>query len=227
MDFLGTGFYPLRQAARLVGADPAAVRRWLLGYTRNGHRYEPLWRTQFGDEQDIGGGAAIGFRDLLELRLVAAFVSHGVSLRVIRATADSARAMFRTAYPLTAKRFLTDGKSIFLEAVKREGEEHMIDMPRRQFVFSEIVRPSLYAGIEYDGTNARKWYPLGEGRKVIVLDPRLQFGAPVISSAGIPTDTIFEAFKAEGGDRAAVARIFRISPREIDAAVRFETRLAA
>lgn len=224
MDFVGTGAYRLRQAARLVGADPAAVRRWLLGYRRQGRDYAPLWRSQLAGAGL--GDDVIGFRDLLELRLVAAFAKHGVGMSVIRATADAAREVFRTDYPLTAQRFLTDGKSIFLEAVKAGGGEgEMIDLHRRQLVFSEIIRPSLYAGIEYDGARALRWYPLGG--KAVVLDPRMQFGSPVVAQAGIPTDTIHAAFLAEGRDRRAVARIFDITPREVDAAVKFETQLAA
>ena len=201
----------------------------MLGYERKiqGERRfsPPLWPTQLADEGLQQ--AVIGFHDLLELRLVSAFVQHGVSLPVIRATADAARHRFGTAYPLTAQRFLTDGKSIFLEAVENSGETKLIDMPRRQFVFAEIVKPSLYAAVEYDGPDARRWFPLGPGRKIIMLDPAVQFGAPVVAGTGIPTDTLYASFLAEGRDRGAVARIYDVTPRMVDAAVRFEEKLAA
>lgn len=169
----------------------------------------------------------IGFRDLLELRLVAAFAKHGVSLKLIRATADFARNEFGTDYPLTTRRFLTDGKTIFLEAKKSTDAGEMLDVPKRQLVFSDIIRPSLYSGIEYDGKRARRWYPLGDDKKMIVLDPQIQFGSPIVAASGIPTDTLHAAFLAEGRDRNAVARIFGITPKEVDAAVRFENKLAA
>lgn len=227
MGLIGTGVYSIRQAARLVGAEPASVRRWLLGYERKQQRYEPLWAPELAAE-DLGE-PVLGFRDLLELRLVNAFVRHGVSLRVIRATADFARDEFGTPYPLTAKRFLTDGRTIFLEAVRSAGEDEMLDVSRRQFVFSDIVRPSIYSGIEYsdDGGHARRWFPLGPDRKLVVLDPAVQFGAPIVNRAGVPTDTIYSSYLAEGKDRQQVARIFDIRPVEVDAAVRFEMQLAA
>lgn len=227
MSFLGTGVYPLRQAARLVRADTTAVRRWLLGYQRTGQRYEPLWTPELA-EAGLGE-PVIGFRDLLELRLVAAFERHGVSLRVIRATADYARQHFKAQYPLTSKRFLTDGKTIFLAAMKTatEEDEEMIDVPKKQLVFSDIIRPSLYAGIDYEGVRARRWYPMGDDHKVVVLDPGVQFGAPIVARAGIPTDILHASFMAEGQDRKAVARIYGVTPSEVDAAVRFEAKLAA
>ena len=225
MSFLGTGVYPLRQAARLVGTDSTAVRRWVLGYKRQGQAYSPLWKPELADAGL--GEPVVSFRDLLELRLVAAFVGHGVGLRVIRATAEFARREFGTDYPLSSRRFLTDGKSIFLEAVAAEGNDELMDVPRRQLVFSTIIRPSLYEGIEYEAGRARRWYPMGGSGKIVMLDPKVQFGTPIVASAGIPTDTLHAAFLAEGGERKAVARIYGVSPQEVDAAVRFETKLAA
>jgi uncharacterized protein (DUF433 family) len=229
MNLLGTGMYPLTQAARLVGADVRKVRRWMLGYdwTHKGggeHRHsEPLWRTELAGE-DLPGDV-IGFRDLLELRLVAAFAQHGVSLITIRATANAAREYLNSDYPLTTKRFLTDGRRIFMEAVASTGEPHVMDLARKQFVFREIIKPSLYAGIDYDADKARRWFPLSR-RKTIVLDPAVQFGNPVVRRAGVPTDTIYASYLAEGKDRAKVARLFEISPAEVADAVAFEQSLA-
>lgn len=229
MDIIGTGIYPLNQAARLVGAEPRALRRWLRGYSRqhNGEhvRSEPLWTTQLKDEgltEDV-----IGFRDLLEARMVTAFVRHGVDLRVIRATIDTASQLFSTGYPLTQQRFLTDGKRIFMEAIETAtGEAKMIDVVKKQFVFSDIIKPSLYAGIEYGVDGAVRWFPFGK-RKTIVLDPALQFGTPVLVHAGIPTDTIYASYLAEAGDTSMVARVFNITPKMVSDAIEFEERLAA
>ena len=165
MDLIGTGIYPLQQAARLVGVEPRAVRRWLQGYARKYKgqkvRSEPLWRTQLAG-QDLPG-EVIGFRDLLELRMVAAFVRHGVDLKVIRATVDAAAENFGADYPLTNQKFLTDGKRIFLDAIAQAtGEPRLIDVLRKQFVFPDIIKPSLYAGIEYGRDGARRGSAGGE-----------------------------------------------------------------
>jgi uncharacterized protein (DUF433 family) len=229
MDLIGTGIYPLNQAARLLGADPRALRRWLCGYARKYKgqqvRSEPLWATQHKDEglaEDV-----IGFRDLLEARMVTAFVRHGVDLRTIRATIDAASKHFSVDYPLTQRQFLTDGRRIFLDAIEAAtGDPKMIDVVRQQFVFSDIIKPSLYAGIEYGVDGAVRWFPF-EKRKTIVLDPGLQFGTPVLAHSGIPTDTIYASYLAEGGDKAMVARVFDITPKMVSDAVEFEERLAA
>ncbi|MEW5882118.1 MAG: DUF433 domain-containing protein [Pseudomonadota bacterium] len=230
---LGKGIYSLQAAARLIRADLRAVRRWMLGYTRrrNGlpHFYPPLWCTQFAREELRE--PVIGFRDLLELRMVNAFARYGVSLHVIRATIDGARQIFGTDYPLTTHRFRTDGRRVFMEALDRaanepaEDEDRLLDVPLRQWVFSQIVRPALYAGIEFEGQHPRRWFL--DKQRPIVLDPALQFGSPTVEEIGIPTDTLLAAYVAEGNDRNAVARIYGITPQQVMAAVRFEEKLAA
>lgn len=227
---LGAGIYPLPHAARLVGESARNVRRWLKGYSwkyRDGRSSSgPLWHTTYEDEE-LPGGAAIGFRDLLELRMVAQFVKHGVHLKVIRATIDAARNYFGSDYPLTNRQFLTDGRRIFLEAVEETtGAERLIDVLGRQFVFTDVIRPSLYAGIEYDHSGATRWFPTPRSR-MILLDPEVQFGSPIVANAGVPTDAIYDAWKAEGRDQVRVARAYGLTPKMVSAAVAFEQRLRA
>lgn len=102
MNTIGTGIYPILQTARLVAVEPRAIWRWLQGYL---HKYKggtvcsnPLWKTQLRDEGLPD--KVIGFRDLLELRMVAAFVRHGVGRKVIRATVDAAARNFGANHPL-------------------------------------------------------------------------------------------------------------------------------
>jgi len=226
---LGSGLYPLPRAARLVGQPARTVRRWLHGYSwtyRDGRAYSgPLWRTEF-DGEDLPGGQVVSFRDLMELRMVSEFVRHGVHLKVIRATIDVAAREFGSGFPLSNRKFLTDGKRIFLQAVEEAtGQEKLIDLAGRQFVFSQVIKPSLFAGIEYEDGLAKRWFP--ERQRAIVLDPDIQFGTPTLTDSGLPTDAIYDAWRAEGEDKAAVARLYEITPAMVSAAVAFEQRLAA
>lgn len=225
---LDTGVYSLGQAARLIQVETRAVRRWMCGYRRkhgDGHRQsEPLWQTQLnGADLDE---PVIGFRDLMELRLVRAFTEAGVSLHVIKATIEEARDTLHTDYPLTSRRFLTDGRKIYESAVSEAtGDETLVDVRSRQIVFTNVIKPSLYAGIDYDGNIARMWRP--SDSKGIALDPSRQFGTPIVAEVGVPTDTLYEAFLAEGKNSKAVARQYEISAKHVAAAVRFEERLRA
>jgi len=223
--------YPLARAARIVGADLRTVRRWLRGYSwkyRGGCRLSgPLWDLQYADDEDLGGEQVLGFHDLLELRTVAKFVQQGVSLKVIRATIEVARG-YLGDYPLHSRRFVTDGRQIFLEAVERAGEDpKLLDVRGRQFAIDAVIRPSLVQGIEYDKhAHALRWYPIPK-KRLIVLDPKVQFGEPIIADAGVPTDTLSAAYLAEGKEVGRVARLYRVPPQAVQAAVAFEHRLTA
>jgi uncharacterized protein (DUF433 family) len=227
---VGTGLYSLHQAARLVREEPRTLRRWLKGYswkTKYGRSHSaPLWHTQYEGE-DLPGERVISFRDLLELRMVAQFVKHGVGLPLIRATIESAARDLHSAYPLSTRMFLTDGKRIFMQAIEEStGDEKLVDLQRRQFVFKDIVKQSLFEGIDYDSDSPTRWYPELRKRDV-VIDPEIQFGTPSLTETGVPTDTIYDAWLAEGKDRNAVGREFGITPAMVSAAVGFEQRLEA
>lgn len=223
--------YPLPRAARLVGAELRTVRRWLKGYTwkyRDNWKVSgPLWPLQYAQDEDFAGEQVLSFQDLLELRTVAKFVGQGVSLQVIRATIDVAREKLGD-YPLHSKRFVTDGRKIFLDAVERAGDDpKLLDIRQQQFAIDAVIRPSLLDGIEY-GANAAaaRWFPMPR-KKVVVLDPQLQFGEPIVADGCVPTDVLAAAFRAEGKNVDRVARLYRVQPQEVRAAVAFEERLAA
>jgi uncharacterized protein (DUF433 family) len=227
---LGTGMYPLSRAARLVGEEARTVRRWVKGYVwkhGDGHRAsEPLWPLQYVGDDQLGSEQVLGFNDLLELRTVARFVKLGVSLHVIRATIEVARG-YLGDYPLQSRRFVTDGRRIFMEAVERVNEDpKLLDVRERQYAIGDIIRPSLLDGIEFgQSDNAVRWFPVPK-KRVIVLDPQVQFGEPIVADGGVPTDTLAAAFKADGEDAGRVARLYRVKLQEVKAAVAFEHQMA-
>lgn len=232
--YQGTGIYTLPEAARLIRVPARKMHRWLYGYRytkkaegETSQVYsEPLWAPQLS--KDDFDAEVIGFHDLLEVRFVAAFVDHGVPLPVIRRCLETARAVVGVDYPMSSGAFKTDGKTIFAEAIQRSRSDGtLLDLKSRQFAFRDIISPSLYAGIEYAGKKAVKWFPEG-GRSPIVLDPARQFGSPIIDTSGVPTSVLFASYRAEGGDAQAAARtarVYDVPVKVVDAAVRFEQSL--
>lgn len=232
--YSGTGFYSLAEAARLIRVPTRSIVRWLYGYdyqvTKGGEKQRrhssPLWAPEY--VSDTYDEKVIGFHDLLELRIVREFVSNGVPLLVIRRCLEAAQQLYGIPYPMTTHRFSTDGKTVFVQVLQEGMEKEMVDLRKRQLVFSDIIRPSLYSGIEYDGEFARRWFPEGRNRRNIVLDPHQQFGKPMVAEEGVPTEALYSNYKVEGADQAAlgvVARIFEIPIRKVEAAVRFEENL--
>jgi uncharacterized protein (DUF433 family) len=221
-DLTGIGLYTIAEASRFARVEPRQIRRWLHGYhfrvKGEMHASPPLWRPQ------VDAPGAISFRDLLELKLVQEFVSRGVHLSVIRTTIRTAREWFEDDYPLTTHRFMTDGKRVFMEALESEAKS-LTDVAAQQRVIDTVIRPSLFAGIDFlpDG-RARRWFP--DNKRAVVLDPQLAFGAPTLTDFGIRTDTIAAALQAEKST-ARVAHLFNIPRAAVTAAASFERRHAA
>lgn len=58
----------------------------------------------------------------------------------------------------------------------------------------------------------------------VIIDPRLAFRRPVLKGAGIPTEAVAEAVRAEGSVDA-VAVLFEISRKRLQEAVDFESHI--
>jgi uncharacterized protein (DUF433 family) len=222
----GLGLYTVPEAARLSGIPAAELRRWLYGYrvgTGDAKRQmPPLWNPEPGAE----GVDGLSFHDLLEVRFIKHFRRLGISLQTIRLAAQNAREILGSPYPFTCRGFRTDGRSIFAEAIAASGDPELLDLKRRQYVIRNVIQPSLFAGLEFENGRARRWYPM-ERSKAVLLDPEIAFGKPVVADAKVRTDILRDAWLAEGKNTRRVASLYEVSTKAVEAAVRFETRLAA
>ncbi len=219
----GTGVYGLPEAARLIGMGPQTLRRWLRGYNYpqdgEARHQEPLWQAQYGTEDD---GVLLGFRDLIEARIVNALRKKRIGLPTIRLCIERARVIVGNERPFSTRQFKSDGKIIFLEITEGVDEPQLIDLKRRQSVFKRIVTPSL-SDLDFGDQGAERWW-LVPGKKTIVADPNRSFGQPIIAEHGIATARVAQAVKAEGSVER-VAKLYELKPRLVRDALWFERQL--
>ncbi|MHB8528670.1 MAG: hypothetical protein ACYC8V_04050 [Caulobacteraceae bacterium] len=214
------GAYTLAEAGRLLRLSPATLRRWLFGYHYSHHgpltEHAPLWRPQYGlDENE----PLLGFRDLIEARIVGKLRKRGMGLPTIRACLALAREITGDEHPFSTRRLRTDGRRLFLEQGASEGPAAVLDLKERQFVFRRIVEPS-FVDLEFDAETAARWWLL-PGKRTIVLDPARSFGQPIVAEVGVRTARLAQAVRAEGS-QARVARLYEIAPAAVRDALRFE-----
>lgn len=213
----GTGIYTAPDAARMIGMGAQTLRRWLTGYRHDQKNEDPLWRPLYDVEQE--GKVLLGFRDLVEARIINALRGKRIGLPTIRLCLERARNIVGDARPFSTSQFKTDGKSIFLQITQGLEEPELIDLKRKQGVFNRVVAPSL-SGLDFGADGAERWWLL-PGRKTVVADPRFAFGQPIIADFGITTERLYQAVQAEGSEQE-VARLFEIPPRFVRDAVRYE-----
>lgn len=223
---LGIGYYTVPEAARLVRVPPRSIRRWLGGYDyrSNGNyfRMPPLWKPELPAAND--DRIELGFRDLIELRFVHAFVSQGIDLRIVRACLDRAKNLTGEERPFSTRRFRTDGRTIFMEEVKTLGGETLTDLRRGQFVIKTVIEQT-FRDLEFEAEVVARWRPF-HGRDSIVVDPKRAFGQPILAAFGTPTSALADAVVAEGS-LERVAALYEVTIATVRDAVRFEQYLHA
>lgn len=222
---IGTGFYTVPEAARLLKIRPLTIRRWLGGYSyAKGDKVvklPPLWTPQL---PAYAHHIELGFRDLIELRVIKGFIDAGLSLITIRQCLDFARECAGDDRPFSTQQFRTDGRRIYLEGLRRTGQEELIDLKDRQYVIKKMI-DRTFRDLDLADDIVVRWRPL-EGRQSIVIDPQRAFGQPIASHYGVPTVVLADAVKAEGSV-AQVTRLYDVSASAVRDAVRFEHSLAA
>jgi len=225
-DPLNSGFFTLREAARLIG--PQAGRQiayWLNG--RKAGRLGPVIQRDFA-------GSELSFLDLMEARFIAHFRSHGVSMATIRCAAGRLRAEWGVPHPFAmanSTRYLTDRRHIFLQAARDVGDTAplTVNLANNQLVMWAVIEASIAEGVSFHPVSgeAMRWHPRPATFPGVRVDPCLAFGQPVIGDKPVPTATLFRQWQAEGGDFQRVAYWFRVPEGDVEQAVAFEQSLAA
>src|ERR1700712_3537786 len=101
---LGIRYYTVSEAARLIRMPARNINRWLGGYAfkyaGKVGRMPPLWTPELLAD---GNHLELGFRDLIELRFVQAFIEKDLDLRVIRSCMEHARTYVSDDRPFSTR----------------------------------------------------------------------------------------------------------------------------
>jgi uncharacterized protein (DUF433 family) len=225
LSLVGVGLYTPTEAATLTSIPSKKIRRWLRGHTIGDTEYPALWKSNLADQIDLES-LYLSFLDLVQLRMVDAFISAGLSAQKVRRAIEYGTKIVASDYPFANAKFRTDGKTVILHVLDDTGDEHLIDLFKHgQYLMQKVIEPSL-KGLEFDRDDmAARWWPMGRS-KGIVIDPRRQFGTPIDDATGVPTSVLAYAARAEGSI-AQAAKMFMVPQSSVSRAVAFEEQLAA
>jgi uncharacterized protein (DUF433 family) len=218
--------YSVAEAAHYLRMPEGTLRSWVVGrlYPVAGQskRSRPLIHLDDPKRQYLS------FINLVEAHVLAGIRRrHGVKLPKVRNALDYVRRQFRVEHPLINQAFQTDGLDLFVE---RYGE--LINASREgQRAMKEIIGVYLKR-IEWDAKGLPiKLYPFtrdtqaevapASDPRVVVMNPTVSFGRPVIAGTGIPVASIYERYKA-GDSVADLAQDFHLETGAIEEAIRCE-----
>src|SRR5579864_8011154 len=218
--------YSMAETSHYFRMPEGTLRSWVVGrwYPVAGQakRSRPLIHLDDPRRQYLS------FINIVEAHVLAAIRRrHGVKLPKVRNALDYVRRQFRVEHPLINQAFQTDGLDLFVE---RYGE--LINASREgQRAMKEIIGVYLKR-IEWDAKGLPiKLYPFTRDTqaeaaprsdpRVVVMNPKISFGRPVIAGTGIPVSSIYERYRA-GDSVADLAQDFRLEISAIEEAIRCE-----
>lgn len=214
---LNQGVYDLVEAGRLLGTSASHLITWA-NATSDG--LDPVVEPSFD--------RAFSFVDLVSLRVALKLAEHGVSDADLRRGIAHLRQHFAVDRPLADAHvihLLAVSGSAFLAdlsagAEQVAGEAGYVDVGKgRQGVFQEVV--GLYLKKIQFGSDGKpeSWAPAEN----VLLDPRIQAGAPCVAGTRIPTATIAELLVDGSVDE--VAAEYGLSVDQVRDAAAFQANL--
>jgi uncharacterized protein (DUF433 family) len=218
--------YSLVEAAHHLRMPEETLRSWVAGrlYPVGGRskRSRPLIHL------DDPGKHFLSFINLVEAHVLAAIRRrYGVKLPKVRKALDYVRREFHVERPLIDECFQTDGLDLFVERygklinASHEGQQAMKEI--LGIYLKRIERDGKGLPIKlypFTRDTQAQGLPISDPR-LVVINPAVSFGRPVIAGTGIPVSAIYERYKA-GDSVADLARDFRLETGAIEEAIRSE-----
>jgi uncharacterized protein (DUF433 family) len=218
--------YSLTEASRYLLIPPATLRSWVAGRKYPTDSGPKFFRPVIELPDNVRSG--LSFVNLVEAHVLDAIRRHHqVPLSKIRQAIHYLRKQFSSKHPLAEQRFETDGLNLFIDKFGQ-----LINVTDSgQLALRELLKAHLHR-VEHDtaGTVVRL-YPFTRKRdlrepKLVVIDPHISYGRPVLVGTGIPTAIIAERYKA-GESIDELAEDYGRSRNEIEEAIRCELWLEA
>ena len=213
--------YTLAEAARYLKLAPATLRSWMLGRdyptAEGGAHFRPLILPASTQPP------LLSFWNLVEAHVLRSLrTDHGVSVQALRQSLDYAQEQLHIRRLLLRKELRTTAGQVFLDnygqlinlsasgqlAMRRLFKEHL-----KRVVWDKDIFPiRLYPFTSADTLTAEH---------LIVIDPQISFGRPVLLGAGVSTAAIADRIDA-GEAVKHLAADYELTSAKIEQAVLYE-----
>lgn len=219
------GAYAIAEAAHYLSLRPETLRTWVRGRTyptaRGRRRSAALIRLPDPYEP------LLSFTNLVEAHVLKAIRRHhGVAMQKVRPALSYLERQLELEHPLAHEQLLTDGVHLF---IKRFGK--LVNLSQEgQLAVEELLKSHLQR-IEHDAHGlALRLFPFSRGERidvprVVVVDPRISFGRPVIDGTSVRTEVVARRLKA-GETLQELVEDYGIEVERIEEAIRYELEAA-
>ena len=213
-----TPIYGPVDAAHYLRVPYQTLRYWTIG--RN--NIEPIVHLASYDPPRLS------FMNLMECHMLSGMrKNYNLRLPKVRSALRTLARIHPSPHPLVDKELETDNVDVF---IREHGDELLNLNHPNQRGFKEILE-TLIRRIEKGPDGMLSFFPFVEKHsadepKIIMINPAISFGRPVISGTGIPTAVVASRFHARESVSELASEYGR-TDREIEEAIRWESRAAA
>ena len=216
-DVMETPIYGVTEAAQYLRVPLNTLRYWVHG----GGPVPPLIRLA-GSEP-----SRLSFMNLLECYMLSSMRAiYDVRIPKVRKSLATLAKYVQHRHPLVEQAFQTDRRDLFIEHVGK-----IVNLSKDEQILIPGVMELYLERIERDPKGLFKLYPFVMERtanepRLILINPAVGFGKPVIAGTGISTAVISSRFNA----RESVPDLafeYGVTPKQIEEAIRWEQRTAA
>lgn len=213
---IGTGIFTISDISMILRLPYHKVSTWVNKY----------WDGELGREYEnnyswsVDNSKAVSFHTLIEFYVLYQLAEAGVKTRQVLTAHIELSKVFSTNFPFAQKKILenirTDGKRVYFNL---DGSLLSLD-GTRQFNLNFIE--TFFKNLDFDNDLlASRFWPLGKS-KSILIDPKRQFGHPVIGKTNIYPETLFSLYK--GGEPIDfIAFTYEIDEQQVLDAIDFCT----
>lgn len=208
---LGQGLYGLSDLRAFLA---------LSGTARDGRRAHEWLRDALNPVGHHRWRPDYSFGDLVSLFVVRELTRKGVRPHDIRVAEGYLREKWNTDRPFLSADIKTDGRGVFVDDELIAGGQVEAAELRGQQVMREAVKERL-TSVQYDDGTAAYWRPAQH----VLVDPRIQFGEPVVEGTRIPTEAVMDM--TTYATLSEIATDLAVPPAKVRSALNFQKRRLA
>jgi uncharacterized protein (DUF433 family) len=216
-DAMEVPVYGLTEAAQYLRVPLNTLRYWVQG----GGSVSPVIRLAGSDP------SRLSFANLLECYMLSSLRGiYDVRLPKVRRALMTLGKYVKHRHPLIDQVFQTDRRDLFIEHL---GD--IVNLSRGGQLEIRGMMDLYWERVERDPSGLRKLYPFVMGRtsnepRLILINPAVGFGKPVIAGTGISTAVVSSRFNARESV-PDLASEYGVAPKQIEEAIRWEQRTGA
>ena len=214
-DMMEVPIYGLSEAAQYLRVPLNTLRYW----TRGSGSVSPLIK--------LSEPARLSFANLLECHMLSSMRAiYDVRIPKVRKALVALAEYVQHKHPLIEQAFETDRRDLFIEHLGKK-----VNLSKNEQILIPGMMELYLERVERDPKGLFKLFPFVMGPnanepRLILINPAVGFGKPVIAGTGISTAVVASRFNArESIDD--LASEYGLKPQQIEEAIRWEQRTAA